>query len=110
MAKKEPDGYFTTYLNTIQEVPRLLQKFFSSILDSDIREIGPISSIASGLIEQSAKNNAKSAEDLLSTMLEVMNLYDGKLSEMTEVCLFSIICVPCSFGVTKSTQILSGLD
>ena len=86
MAKKGPDGYFSTYVNTIQELPHLLQIFFTSILDSDIRQVDPINSIASGLIGLSTNNNGTTEDDLSSMMLDVINLYDDKLSEMTEVC------------------------
>ena len=88
MAKKGSDGYFTTYLTIIQELPRLLQKFFTSILDSDIGQMDSINSIASGLIALSANNDSTTVENLSSTVLDVMNSYDAKLTEMTEVCFF----------------------
>ena len=86
MAKKGPDGYFSTYVNTIQELPHLLQIFFTSILGPEIRQIDPINSIASGLIGLSANNNGTTDDDLSLRMLDLINSYDAKLSEMTEVC------------------------
>ena len=85
MTRKGCEGYFTAYLTTIQELPCLLQKFFTSLLDSDIGQVGPINSIASGLLRLSENKDDTNVENLSSMVLDVMKSYDAKLSEMTEV-------------------------
>lgn len=83
------NAYFTSYLATAQELPRLLQKFFTSLFESDAGHTNLIDAIDSALTSLSGSRNSTSLEALSSMLTTMHNVYDAKLSEMGEV---SSIC------------------
>ncbi|KAL5109004.1 hypothetical protein TcWFU_005833 [Taenia crassiceps] len=79
------DAYFTSYLATAQELPRLLQKFFTSLFESDIEQTSLIGAIDSAFTSVSENWNSASVDALSSLLITMNNIYDTKLAEVGEL-------------------------
>ncbi|KAH9284367.1 Inhibitor of growth protein 1 [Echinococcus granulosus] len=79
------NAYFTNYLATIQELPRLLQRFFTSSFGSDVGQNDLINSIESALTDLSENKNTTNLEALSSMIITMNNAYDARLGEMGEL-------------------------
>ncbi|KAL5972250.1 Inhibitor of growth protein 5 [Taenia solium] len=78
------NAYFTSYLATAQELPRLLQKFFTSLFESDVGQTDLINAIGSAITSLLENRNSTSLETLASMIITMNNAYDTKLAEMGE--------------------------
>ncbi|VDM15568.1 unnamed protein product [Hydatigera taeniaeformis] len=79
------NAYFASYLAAAQDLPRLLQKFFTTLFDSDIGQTNLMNTVVSVLTSLSENRDSKNLETLSSILITMNDAYDARLAEMSEL-------------------------